>query len=178
MDDLCGTLIFESKTKKWNIRKLKQNIGSENNKVILFMHAFLGCVLQIYDVAKDKILKAQIAQKHQEDCKIFCDVQTTKAQLCQAGKDLLLTIYGKPMESCLNTLRYKSFMEKVAGKTAVQPNSLPPTDDATEQHFLRAYHQVQTWLGHKKDRKDWGWKEVDGKFEPVKITIQPAQKIC
>ena len=29
-------------------------------------------------------------------------------------------------------------MEKVAGKTAVQPHSLPPTDDAAEQHFLRA----------------------------------------
>ena len=35
MDDLCGPLIFESKTKKWDIRKLKQNIGSENNKEML-----------------------------------------------------------------------------------------------------------------------------------------------
>ena len=51
---------------------------------------------------------------------------------------------------------------------------VPPTDDAAEQHFLRAYHQVQTWLGHKKDPKDWGWKEVDGKFEPVTITNQPG----
>ena len=51
MDDFCGPLIFESKTKKWDIRKLKQDIGSENNKEILFMHAFLGCdiVSQIYN---------------------------------------------------------------------------------------------------------------------------------
>ena len=55
-------MIFESKTKKWDIRKMKQNIGSENNKE--FMHAFLGCdiVTQIYNVAKDKILKAQIVK--------------------------------------------------------------------------------------------------------------------
>ena len=64
----------------------------------------------------------------------------------------------------------------MAGKTAVQPRSLPPTYDAAGQHFLRACHQVQTWLGHKKGPKDWGWKEVDGKFEPVKITNQPGQE--
>ena len=78
MDDLCGPLCGPviSKTKKWDTRKLKRNIGSENNKVILYMHAFLGCgslalsVSQIY-VAKNKILKAQIAQKRKEDCQIF-----------------------------------------------------------------------------------------------------------
>ena len=60
---------------------------------------------------------------------------------------------------------------------AVQPRSLPPTDDAAAQHFLRAYHQVQTWLGHKKGPKDWGWEEVDGKFEPA-LLINLAQKLC
>ena len=157
-------------------RRFIMSQKTENNKEILFMHAFMGCdiVSQIYNVAKDKILKAQIAQKRQEDYQMFYDAQATKAQLCQAGKDILLTIYGKPRGSCLNTLRCKGFMEKVAGKTAVQPHSLPPTDDAAEQHFLRAYHRVQTLLGHKKDPKDWWWKEVDGKFEPVKITNQPG----
>ena len=170
MDALCGPLIFERKTNKWDIRKLKQNIGekSENNKVILYMHAFLGCVSQIYNVAKDKLLKAQVAHKRKEDCK------ATQAQLCQAGNDLLLTIYGKPRESCLNSLRCKHFMEKVAVKTAVQPHSLPPTDDTAEQHFLGVYHQVQTWYGHKNDPRDWGWKEVDGNFEPVQVTNQPG----
>ena len=65
-------------------------------------------------------------------------------------------------------------MEKVAGKAAVQTHSLQPTDAAAEQHFCRVYHQVQTRLGHKKNTRDLGWKEVDGKFEPVKITNQPG----
>ena len=90
-----------------------------------------------------KLLKAHIAQK----CK---DVQATKAQLYHAGKDLILTIYGKSRESYLNTLRCKRFMEKVAGKAAVQTHSLQPTDAAAEQHFCRVYHQVQTRLGQKK----------------------------
>ena len=39
MDDVCGQLIFESKT-KWDIRKLKQKIGSKNSDFV--PSCFLG----------------------------------------------------------------------------------------------------------------------------------------
>ena len=35
-------------------------------------------------------------------------------------------------------------------KSAISPESLPPTADAEGYHSLRSYHQVQTWRGSKK----------------------------
>ncbi|GBM86308.1 hypothetical protein AVEN_248205-1 [Araneus ventricosus] len=36
--------------------------------------------------------------------------------------------------------------------------SLPPFKAAAHQHSLRAYHQIQHWLGNKKIPEDWGWE--------------------
>ena len=36
---------------------------------------------------------------------------------------------------------------------------MPPTSEAARQHCLRAYFQVQTWIGNDSlNPVDWGWK--------------------
>ena len=68
------------------------------------------------------------------------------------------------------------FCKKVAqGKTAVVPESLPPTSDAAKFHSMRVYHQVQVWKG-KDDLcpKLWGWKCVENTLVPIALEQAPA----
>lgn len=39
--------------------------------------------------------------------------------------------------------------------------SIPPTTAAARQHFLRAYYQVQTWLGMTLNPEQWGWRKTN-----------------
>ena len=73
----------------------------------------------------------------------YSDTPTkNKKEIEDAGIKLLLVIYNKKNVSSLNMLRYKIFMEKICGKSAVKPEHLPPTEDSAKQHFVRAYHQI------------------------------------
>ena len=40
--------------------------------------------------------------------------------------------------------------------------------------ILRAYHQVQEWIGNKLDPKQWGWKIYKGKLFPIYSSKAPA----
>ena len=71
-------------------------------------------------------------------------------------------LYLKKGVGSMNTIHYKSFMERVAGKRSVKPEQLPPTLDASNQHFYRVYFQIQFWLGNcDLNPILWGWKLVD-----------------
>ena len=74
----------------------------------------------------------------------------------------------------LNKLRYKTFMDKIRGTNAVKPENLPPTEDSARQHFLRVYHQVQTWMGCSLDPLQYGWRLDVDKLVPVFTTQPPA----
>ena len=56
----------------------------------------------------------------------------------------------------------------------LQPESLPPTDDAAWQHSLRVYLQIHQWKNLMEDEIDptkWGWKESGNQLEPVMMTM-------
>ena len=63
-----------------------------------------------------------------------------------------LTIQRLVKHYCLNELRHKIFMEKVAGRSVVTAQLLPPTEDAAQQHFFR--FTVQIWLCRYIDPRD------------------------
>ena len=48
---------------------------------------------------------------------------------------------------------------------------MPQTSDVAAQHSFRVYHQIQTWLGNKKD---WRWKKLGGCLFPVTSLKKPA----
>jgi len=61
-------------------------------------------------------------------------------------------------------------------KSAISPESLPPTADAEGYHSLCAYHQVQTWRGSKKfDALKLVWKVQKGMMIAIPILQRPAQ---
>lgn len=57
----------------------------------------------------------------------------------------------------MNELRFDLYQTALI-KSTFKLEKLPPTIGAAKQHILRAYHQLHTWLGNKKDSTDWGWK--------------------
>ena len=91
----------------------------------------------------------------------------------KAGESLLLAIH-KNKQGGLNKLRHKVFMEKLGGKTAVKPGNLPPTEDSANLHFLRVYHQIQTWLGSNLDPHLFSWRTVGGALVPQFKLKPPA----
>ena len=59
-------------------------------------------------------------------------------------------------------------------KTAITPDSLPPTSDASAYHSYRAYHQVQVWRGQDIPPLSWGWKILNNKMVPIAMKQAPA----
>lgn len=56
----------------------------------------------------------------------------------------------------------------------IEPEKLPPTDDAARFHGLRAHHQIITWLSLRdvvKTPTDWGWELSDGYLSQTQTTI-------
>ena len=47
-------------------------------------------------------------------------------------------------------------MEKVAGKSVVKPELLPPPTDSSKYHIFQIFHQIQTWLGHSLNPLECG----------------------
>lgn len=52
--------------------------------------------------------------------------------------------------------------------------SLPPTEAAAQQHYLRVYFQLQQWLGNKKPPQQWGGKKIKGGLQLVPKLQPPA----
>ena len=63
-------------------------------------------------------------------------------------------------------------------KTAIIPQSLPPTEKATYYHFLRVHLQVIQWktlMTTSADPLEWGWK-LHPKFAPIMTDLETAPK--
>lgn len=73
----------------------------------------------------------------------------------------------------LKTLMYHTFVI-AAAKTKINLARLPLTADAAHLHYTRSYHQVQTWLGNKKDPLQWGWMQTLSGFFPRKTEKDPT----
>ena len=95
-------------------------IGLEVCNNILFLHAVLGCdtTSQLYGIGKGTSLKKFKSSKHfQEQAKVFAVESATLKDISATGEQVLVNVYnGTPGES-LDSLRYKSFCEKVATNT-------------------------------------------------------------
>ena len=143
---------------------------------ILLQHAFLGCdtVSRVFGMGKGKIMDTP---RLRELCislaPIFYSSTSSKEEIEEAGLKMMLALYNSKIPT-LNKLRYKVFMEKVTGAHSIKPVSLPPTEDAARQHFLRAYHQIQTLLGIELDLLQYGWKVYGASLVPIFMTQAPA----
>ena len=119
---------------------------------------------------KSKVLFCQLAEVFNSSWPVV------KNDIVVAVEKTLVCLYGGASDEGLNTLRYKTFCEKVAKITShVEPQTLPPTAAAAEYHNLRVYYQIMDWKGMARDMKpeEWGWHIDNQKFIPIQMD-QPA----
>ena len=161
----------------WNIGAAKHSLA-DVCEGLLVVHAISGCdtTSRIHGVGKAAVLrKYKNSKRFQKLAKLFMEEMAGKEALVEAGEKIMLLINGgTKREATMNELRMVNYYKTLEGKSAVKPQLLGPTSDATALHSLRVYHQVQTWLGKNLDPRDWGWAIVNGKMMPIKMTRAPA----
>ncbi|KAJ8666122.1 hypothetical protein QAD02_007784 [Eretmocerus hayati] len=80
----------------------------------------------------------------------FNVADTPESVLYENGMRIIAKLYDAECSSYdLDEMRY-TLLRKKTTKTSFQLEQLPPTKEAAMQHSLRAYLQVQLWLGNEK----------------------------
>jgi hypothetical protein len=97
--------------------------------------------------------------------------------VCTAGIQLLVALYGGKTDDTLATLRYTAYCNASLSRR-FQAERLPPSESAAQMHAMRVHFQAVVWgsLGTANiQATDWGWKAEDGKLKPVQIegTVAP-----
>ena len=106
---------------------------------------------------------------------IFLDPSTNKCDIIDAGEQLMLSITGATKkEKTMDEKRLADYYKKLGGKSAIKPESLGPTSDATTKHSGRVYLTVQSWCRNDLPPEQWGWKMSNGICLPVQMTKPPA----
>lgn len=144
---------------------------------VLFLHAITGCdtTSAFYRRGKTTVFKMFEKKDLLQCAEVFKNSNSTQQHVITNGVQFLLAMYGAPKKTtCLDKLRYTSFVKNTRNKKQVNLASLPPTSVAAHQHLFRVYYQVQVWLGNQLDPKDWGWKLIDNTLEPVQTLLPPA----
>ena len=94
--------------------------------------------------------------------------------ILSSGREFTRLLYGSKNrdKESLNSLRYRCFIQATSrSKKEVKFESLPPTEDATDQHFN---NQLQTWEGRILPPEEWGCKVINGFLLPIPMTLPPA----
>ncbi|KAJ8671769.1 hypothetical protein QAD02_003028 [Eretmocerus hayati] len=119
--------------------------------LVAFFHAFCGCdtVSAIFGKGKNTIVKLF---RNKIDliplAESFNKSDTPVHELIENGIKIMARLYDIDGNSDdLDEMRYQLFRIKMT-KLSFKLESLPPTKKAAAQHILRAYLQVQIWLGN------------------------------
>jgi hypothetical protein len=111
-------------------------------------------------------------------CDIIGSVSASRCEVVEAGLKLLAMIYGGKPDDSLNNLRYVMYMNFLAtSKTKLNPERLPPTENAAQFHALRVHFQVVQWhslMDVELNAEDWGWKNVNGQYVAIDTDLNAA----
>ena len=134
----------------WLMKKVKEQLGKEVCRNLLFLHAITGCdtTSRLYGVGKATALKKFENVLHfKEQANIFSS-HSAVSDVVTAGEKALVSLLGGKPGVGLNALQYQRYFEKLASKTShIEPQNLPPTAAAAQFHSLRVYLQVKQWQG-------------------------------
>ncbi|VDI47139.1 Hypothetical predicted protein, partial [Mytilus galloprovincialis] len=126
-----------------------------------FYHIFHGVELtkRASDaIGKPAVLKKIKSDRHlQTQGEVFLMESMGKDDVCKAGEEALVNLYGgMPLEG-LDILRWRKFTTKTMvlnRSSIVQVQTLPPTSDAAQFHSMRVYLQCQYWRGKTAEEMD------------------------
>ena len=153
---------------------MKEKLGQEICRHILFIHAISGCdtTSGLYGISKGRPLKKFVSDTHfREHVKVFDSLSVSKEEIVNAGEQLIVCLYNWKPEEGLDGLRFRRYFEKVStGTFQIQPQSLPPTSAAASYHSMRVYHQFIQWKGKEKQvtAEEWSSRvNDDGQLVPT-----------
>lgn len=162
----------------YNIKSLRQKLGSDVCSNILFAHALLGCdtTSKLFSIGKSETIKLlKKSETFRAQAAIFKAPGRFRSAIEDAGHDCVVQLYRGCTGESLNQIRLRTFTEKASkSMLQVKPEVLPPTQDACHFHSLRVYHQVQQWMGNNMNPCNWGWEILHGGLQPVKMSQAPA----
>ena len=168
---VANDILFRTKTASYSTLVINQNLPENENRVLLFAHAFSGSdtTSRISGFGKVRLLK-KLANSHAPANAIgqLLDTSTVKDDVCSAGISLFKYIYGHPSME-LHNIRSLIYSKSMA-KGKFLPQKLPPTESAAEQHILRVYLQWSDWMlltTSSLDPTKYGWSRSSGSFEPI-----------
>lgn len=151
---------------------MKEKLGQEICRHILFIHAISGCDTTLYGIGKGLPLKNFVSDTHfREHVKVFDSLPVSKEEIVKDGEQVIVCLYSWKTEEGLDGLRFRRYCEKVStGTFQIQPQSLPPTSAAASYHSMRVYHQFIQWKGKEKQvtAEERGWRSNDdGQLVPI-----------
>ena len=150
------------------IKLLKESLGVEMCRHILFAHAITGCdtTSRIHRIGKPtvmKLLSTDLIFRRVSEEFLNSENRFNKNTIATAGETAVKMLYGESGDCNIDKLRSKKFKIKASSKsriTQIEPSSLPPTKAACVQHSFRVFHQVQTWISFETQLPptEWGWE--------------------
>lgn len=160
-----------------NINESSKQLG-EKCKDILALHALTGCDSTSYPFGKGKNSGLSVLQNHDDiGLEVFGEEESTKEEIIEAGTRFFAYLYGSTPPVKMNSLRHQLFSRS---KTTPSIKSLPPTDEALQQHLMRSHMQVMIWKSalEKSPTRvkptDWGWELREAVLSPVTGISKPA----
>jgi len=104
-------------------------------------------------------------------CLTLQSQSATLEQVCSAGTDLLVSLYGGKSGSKLSDMRYETYCSLSLSRR-FQPVRLPPSSSAARMHCMRTHLQSVIWQtldeAHIKPT-DWGWELQSSRLVPVQL---------
>ena len=145
---------------------MKEQLGEQFCKNLLFMHALLGCytTCRIFSIRKCIIVK-----KFEEEnslylkcAEIFNNMESSVESIIHFAEKILVSLFGGKEDDTLDQLRLSKFHQNIAtSATAVSQHLIPPISNAFSYHCLRVFHTMQIWRGDTDmQQEDFGWKNT------------------
>ena len=164
-------IILHTKGGSFNVKHIRENMPTEELRLLLLSHAFSGCdtTSGILGHGKVRILKKMASPNAPKDAlDTLLNLRSAREEISKAGIVLFQYIYDRPTTP-LHQIRYELYSKLVA-KGKFLPQKLPPTDASATQHALRSYLQYLDWAlleSQSLDPSQYGWVKSSQTFEPV-----------
>ena len=169
----------KSADKVIDISKVQAKLGKDKCKKILVLHALGGSdtTSAVFGHGKGTIFsKLSSSPKLTESIDILQDPCALTDDVKRAGLHLLIAMYGGGDSDTLGRLRHAAYTKMISTSlNRLQPERLPPSENAAYFHSLRVHLQAVTWktLGQiNLDPTLWGWKLDQSQLVPV-MTDKP-----
>jgi len=167
-----GKMIGE---KCFNVEEVQEAIGADACERILVIHALGGCdsTSAIFGHGKGTIYNKVKDNKTglHALCMTLQKCDATDKEVCEAGTQLLVHLYGGKAGDILANLRYDAYC-KMSLSQRFQPERLPPSESAAHMHARRVHLQAVIWgnlNGTSIKPTDWGWQCTKNRMAPIKM---------